>query len=108
MKDGIYKVVFESNGQRNGQCDGVISIRKNHLNGGDNVFFYRGIINSEGLSLRVTRINPGDTTVMNGIDNVELVLKLNESSFGANFEGHVWSRPDLTVRGSLTFLSDLL
>ena len=108
MKDGIYKVVFDSNVNQNGQCDGVISIRENHINGGDYVCFYRGIINSGGVNLQVVRHNPNDTTVFNGVDNVELVLKFMERPDGANFEGHVWSRPDLTICGSLKFLSDLI
>ncbi|ELE6318423.1 hypothetical protein RMP33_002612 [Salmonella enterica] len=50
MKDGLYKVVFDSNVNPNGQCDGIVSIRDNRINGGDYVCFYRGLIQSGGVN----------------------------------------------------------
>ncbi|EAA9770508.1 negative regulator GrlR [Salmonella enterica subsp. enterica] len=108
MKDGLYKVVFDSNVNPNGQCDGIVSIRDNRINGGDYVCFYRGLIQSGGVTLQVVRHNPNDTTVFNGVDNVELALQVKEIGEGAIFNGSVWSRPDLTISGSLTFLSELI
>lgn len=108
MKDGIYKVAFDSNVNRNGECDGIITIRDNHINGGDYVCYYRGILDSDGVTLQVVRHNPNDTTVFNGVDNVELVLKFKDMPDGTRFEGHVWSRPDLAIAGSLKYLSELI
>ncbi|MGK9173380.1 negative regulator GrlR [Yokenella regensburgei] len=108
MKDGIYKVVFDSNVNPNGQCDGIVSIRDNHINGGDYVCFYRGLIKSSGVTLQVVRHNPNDTTVFNGVDSVDLALQFEEVGEGAVFNGSVLSRPDLTISGSLKFLSDLI
>ncbi|OVZ89932.1 hypothetical protein CBW58_18100 [Yersinia frederiksenii] len=108
MKNGIYKVAFDSNVNRNGNCDGIITIRDKHINGGDYVCFYQGILAGNKVALKVVRHNPNDTTVFNGLDNVELELTVNELPGGAVFNGHVKGRSDQTLAGKMHFLSDLV
>ncbi|CAI0825594.1 negative regulator GrlR [Serratia proteamaculans] len=108
MKDGIYKVIFDSNVNRNGQCDGIISIRDNHVNGGDYVCFYQGILKNNEVELKVVRHNPHDTTVFNGVDNLELLLTVKEVLGGAIFEGKVKGHNDLSLTGRMNYLSELV
>jgi len=107
MKDGIYKVIFDSNVNRNGNCDGIVSIRDGHLNGGDYVCYYKGVFESNKLSLTVVRHNPNDTTVFNGADNLDLEIKISELHGGAIFNGHVKGNPSLTIAGGIHYLSEL-
>ncbi|EOW6646158.1 GrlR family regulatory protein [Cronobacter muytjensii] len=107
MKDGIYKVVFDSNVNLNGNCDGIVTIRDGHVNGGDYVCYYKGIFDGDKLSLNVIRHNPNDTTVFNGVDNVVLDLTVSEMPGGGSFKGKVKSNSTLTIAGGMHLLSDL-
>ncbi|UYU30291.1 GrlR family regulatory protein [Siccibacter colletis] len=108
MKNGIYKVIFDSNVNRNGNCDGIVTVRDDRLNGGDYVCYYQGVFDGNKISLKVVRHNPNDTTVFNGVDNVDLDLTLNELPGGTVFKGSVKGRPGLVIAGSMHYLSDII
>lgn len=107
MKDGIYKVTFDSNVNRNGRCDGIITIMNGKVSGGDYVCFYRGKLAEGKIELQVVRHNPNDTTVFNGVDDVTLLLAVKETHGGAIFDGTVKGQPSFTISGGMHFLSDL-
>ncbi|HIC2867424.1 TPA: hypothetical protein ACW0UL_004655 [Citrobacter freundii] len=108
MKDGIYKVTFDSNVNRNGRCDGIITIMDGKVSGGDYVCFYRGTLTEDKIELQVVRHNPNDTTVFNGVDDVTLQLAIKEMHGGAVFNGAVKGQSSLTISGGMHFLSDLV
>lgn len=107
MKNGIYKVFFDSNVNRNGTCDGIVSVRDGHVNGGDYVCYYKGNLEGNKLTLNVVRHNPNDTTVFNGVDDVVLELTISEMHDGGVFDGKVKNMPQVSITGSMLFLSDI-
>ena len=107
MKNGIYKVIFDSNVNQNGRCDGIITVIDGKISGGDYVCFYRGKLVSNQIELKVVRHNPHDTTVFNGVDDVTLLLTVKEMPGGTIFNGAVKGQPNLTISGGMHFLSDL-
>ncbi|HHR0680468.1 TPA: hypothetical protein ACS1FU_003078 [Klebsiella aerogenes] len=107
MKNGIYKVIFNSNVNKNGNCDGIVTINDGHLNGGDYVCYYKGVFEGNNIKLNVVRHNPHDTTVFNGLDDVVLDLIVNEMAGGGVFNGKVVGKSELTISGSLQFLSEI-
>ncbi|WP_239952712.1 GrlR family regulatory protein [Pantoea sp. Z09] len=106
MKDGIYKVNFDSN--QNDYGDGIISVSGSSINGGDYVCYYQGVMIGNKADLRVVRHNKQVTTVFGNLDKLDLDLSFTEGPVGITFTGNVKGQPELKMVGTMTFLDDLV
>lgn len=108
MKDGIYKIAFDTNVNRNGQLDGIVTVKDGHINGGDYVCYYQGVLSGDKVTVRSVPHNKNDTTAFNNHDAVELELTLKEVGSSYHFQGAVKGNPSQTINGKLHFLNDLI
>lgn len=108
MKDGIYKLAFDTNVNPNGQLDGVVTVRDGHINGGDYVCYYQGILNGNKVVIKSVPHNKNDTTAFNNHDAVDLELTINETGSSYSFSGSVKGNASQTIHGKLLFLNQLV
>ena len=106
MKNGIYKVNFDSN--QNDYGNGIISVNNGSINGGDYVCYYQGVILGSGVDLRVVRYNKQATTVFGTLDKIDLNIMLKDSLEQITFSGSVKGHPHLKLTGNMTFLDELV
>ena len=104
MKDGIYRVTFDSN--QNDYGFGIVTVRDGAINGGDHTCYYQGVLIGEKVDLRVVTYNKNNTSVFGAIDKFNLDLTCKEMNGGAVFDGSVFGRPDMKLTGSMHFLDD--
>lgn len=107
MKDGIYKIIFTTNVNRNGMLDGIVTVRDGAINGGDYVCFYKGHVKANKASLKSVPHNKNDTTAFNGRDAVDLELIIEDHINHVLFKGYVKGNESQTIHGQLNFLSEL-
>lgn len=107
MKDGIYKIIFNTNVNPNGMLDGIVTIRDGAINGGDYVCFYKGYIKANKASLKSVPHNKKDTNAFNGKSEVDLELTIEDHLSHVLFRGHVEGDESKTIHGQLNFLSEL-
>ena len=107
MKDGIYKLIFNTNVNRNGQLDGIVVVKDGKLNGGDYVCFYKGEVSGNKALVTSTPYNKNDTTAFNGYAAVELELALEDHLSHYLFKGKNKADPSQVIHGQLNYLSEL-
>ncbi len=107
MKDGIYKLIFNTNVNRNGQLDGIVVVKDEKINGGDYVCYYKGSVNGREASVKSTPHNKNDTTAFNGKEPLDLTLIMEEHGSHYLFKGHIKGDPSKIIHGQLNFLSAL-
>lgn len=105
MKDGLYHVNFQSNQQDFGV--GVVTVKDNHVNGGDYAYFYQGIVEGDSLLLRVKRHNDQATSVFGPIKEFNLELKVNPVMGFYFLEGNVQGQPQFAIKIKATILAEL-
>lgn len=106
MKDGLYHVNFQSNQQDFG--DGVVTVKDNHVNGGDYAYFYQGIIEGDSILLSVKRHNDQATSVFGPATEFNLELKITQVMGFYYLEGHVQGQPHLVIKIRATTLASLI
>lgn len=106
MKDGLYHVNFQSNQQDFG--DGVVTVKDNHVSGGDYAYFYQGVILGDSLLLNVNRYNDQATSVFGPATEFNLELKINQVMGFYSLEGHVQGQPQLVIKIKATTLAGLI
>lgn len=107
MKDGIYKLIFNTSVNRNGQLDGIVVVKDGKINGGDYVCYYKGSVSGSKVSVNSIPHNENDTTAFNGKEPVDLELSIEEHTNHYLFKGHVKGDPSQIIQGQLNRLSDL-
>lgn len=107
MKDGIYKLLFNTNVNRNGVLDGILTVRDGHINGGDYVCYYKGVVKGNKASVMSIPHNKSDTTAFNGKGPLDLDLTIEEQGSSYVFQGYPKDTPSHTIHGEIHFLSDL-
>jgi len=108
MKNGIYKLVFNTNVNLNGQLDGILTVRDGHINGGDYVCYYQGILDGNRATIKSVPHNRNDTTAFNGKTPVDLDLVIEESGDVYRFKGAAKQNAANSIYGELHFLNDLV
>lgn len=108
MKDGIYKIIFNTNVNKNGQLDGIVVVKDGKLNGGDYVCYYKG--SSDGAKVFVQSVphNLKETNAFNDNKAVYLELAIEDHSTHYLFKGHVKGDKSLVIEGQMNFLSELV
>lgn len=107
MKDGIYKLIFNTNVNRNGQLDGIVIVRDGSINGGDYVCYYKGTVSGSKASVKSVPHNKHDTNAFNGSSPLDLELSIEDHGNHYLFKGHIKDDPSQIIHGQLNFLSDL-
>ena len=108
MKDGIYKIAFDTNVNRNGQLDGIVTVKDGHINGGDYVCYYQGVLSDDKVLIKSVPHNKNDTTAFNNYDAVELDLTISDAGSHYSFSGSVKGNPSQKIHGKLHFLNTLV
>lgn len=106
MKDGIYKVTFDSN--QNDYGYGIVTVKSGSINGGDETCYYQGVLFGNKADLRVVTHNKSNTSVFGPIDKFDLDLSFNDMPGGAIFNGCIKNQPDMKIKGSMHFLDDIV
>ena len=107
MKDGIYKIIFNTNVNRNGQLDGIVIVNDGKINGGDYVCYYKGLVSGREASVKSVPHNKNDTTAFNSKDPLDLSLTIEDHGNHYLFKGHIKDDPSQIIHGQLNFLSTL-
>lgn len=107
MKDGIYKLVFNTNVNKNGQLDGIVVVQDGKINGGDYVCFYKGSVNGVKGTVKSVPYNKNDTTAFNGQSPLELEILIEDHNSHYLFKGHIKDDHSKVIHGQLNFLSEL-
>lgn len=107
MKDGIYKIIFNTNVNRNGMLNGVLTVRDGRINGGDYVCYYKGKVSGNTAEVKSVPHNKHDTNAFNGHSPVDLELRIEEHGPAYLFKGNVVGDRANEIHGELHFLSDL-
>ncbi|HHG9960380.1 TPA: hypothetical protein ACPZLH_001556 [Yersinia enterocolitica] len=107
MKDGIYKLIFNTNVNPNGQLDGIVTVRDGAINGGDYVCYYKGSVSGNKASVKSVPHNKRDTTAFNGKVPLDLELSIEDHGNHYLFKGYIKDDRSQTIHGQLNFLSDL-
>lgn len=108
MKNGIYKLTFNTNVNINGNIDGVVVINNGAFNGGGNVSYYQGIINGNKALVKSIPYNENDPTSFNGTVPLDLELTIQDHGNHHIFKGHIKDDPSNTIFGKLDFLNHLI
>lgn len=107
MKDGIYKIIFNTNVNKNGQLDGIVVVKDGKLNGGDYVCYYKGSVVGAKVYVQSVPHNHKDTNAFNNNQAVDLELTIEDHLTHYLFKGHVKGDNSLVIQGQLNFLSEL-
>ncbi|MFP1871923.1 hypothetical protein ACLEDV_08145 [Lonsdalea quercina] len=107
MKDGIYKLIFTTNVNRNGCLDGIVTIKNGKINGGDYVCFYKGSIDGSKAFVKSVLHNKKETNAFNGKESIELILNIEDHQNHYLFKGHIEGDSSKSIHGQLNFLSEL-
>ena len=107
MKDGIYRLIFNTNVNHNGQLDGIVVVKDGKINGGDYVCFYKGEVSGAKAIVKSTPHNKNDTTAFNAYEPVELELTIEDHITHYLFKGNVKGYQSQAIYGQMNFLSDL-
>ena len=107
MKDGIYKLIFNTNVNPNGKLDGVVTVRDGAINGGDYVCYYKGKVTGSKASVKSVPHNKHDTNAFNGKTPLDLGLSIEDHGNHYLFKGHIKEDHSKTIHGQLNFLSEL-
>lgn len=107
MKDGIYKLIFNTNVNKNGALDGIVVVQNGKINGGDYVCIYKGSVNGKTASVKSIPYNKNDTTAFNGHSVLDLEIQIEDHMSHYLFKGHVKGDMSQTIFGQLNFLSEL-
>lgn len=107
MKDGIYKLIFNTNVNKNGMLDGILIVRDGRINGGDYVCYYKGVVNGNKVSVKSVPHNKNDTTAFNGNEAVDLDLTIEAQGEAYVFQGYPIDNTSHTIHGEIHFLSEL-
>ena len=107
MKDGIYKLIFNTNVNKNGMLDGILTVREGRINGGDYVCYYKGLVNGNKVSVTSVPHNKNDTTAFNGNEAVNLDLTIEAQGDAYIFQGYSIGSPSQTIYGEIHYLSEL-
>lgn len=107
MKDGIYKLIFNTNVNLNGQLDGIVVVNAGKINGGDYVCFYKGEVIGTQAFIKSTPHNHKDTTAFNGHSPLELEIRFEDHTSHYLFKGHLKDDPKQVIHGQLNYLSSL-
>ncbi|EEH1295296.1 nucleoside transporter [Salmonella enterica] len=107
MKDGIYRVVFESNLPAFGE--GIIVISNGKVHGGDIGFVCRGRLARPEMELSILQYDNELPSVLGRDGDYELMLKYEK--IGDNeyfFIGYVKGDENKVIRGNAVFITGLL
>ncbi|EDW6066424.1 nucleoside transporter [Salmonella enterica subsp. enterica serovar Oslo] len=107
MKEGIYRVVFESSLSAFGE--GIAVVSDGRVHGGDMGFTCRGVITRPVLALSVLQYDPDipSTTGMEG--NYTLLMEYREVAEGEyQFSGYVKNNPERRMTATAVYLVGLL
>ncbi len=107
MKDGLYKLIFNTNVNRNGMLNGILTVKDGHINGGDYVCYYKGSVNGNTAAVKSVPHNKHDTTAFNGFAPLDLELRIEEHGPVYLFKGNVKGDSSKAIHGELHFLADL-
>jgi hypothetical protein len=106
MKDGLYKVVFQT---PLGQGSGIAVIHGSSIRGGDAGMYYSGVYIQTGdavsADVRVDRHTAGIGSVL-GNDKVHIQLAGTATGDAAQLSGSSPDAPGVSVRALLTRLPD--
>ena len=108
MKDGIYKLIFNTIVNLNGPQNGILTVRDGRITGGDHSCYYKGLVNGNQVAVSSYPHNKNDTSAFNSKCPLELELMLKEYSFVYIFTGALKGEQSQTIHGEFRFLSDLL
>lgn len=108
MKNGIYKLIFNTNVNNNGNLDGIVVIDNETINGGDYVCYYQGVVNGNKASVKSIPHNSKDTNAFNGKSPLDLELTLEGHGNHYLFKGHLKGDPSSTIQGQLNYLNHLI
>lgn len=108
MKNGIYKLIFNTNVNTNGNLDGVVMIDDGAINGGGTFSYYQGIINENKALVRSTPYNENDPTGFNATVPLDLELTIQEQGDYYIFKGHIKGDTTNTIFGKIDFLNHLI
>lgn len=106
MKDGIYKVTFET---KLGAGTGVIVISGNSVKGGDSSMYYTGTLektdNTATIKVHVQKHSDvqGMSSVL-GLDKADLILNGATTETTAIVSGQVFGVPGVSFNAHLNFL----
>ncbi|KAB8312938.1 hypothetical protein EH228_04465 [Erwinia endophytica] len=107
MKDGIYKLIFDTNVNQNGQLGGIVIVNNGSINGGDDVCFYKGEVKGNKAFVKSVPYNKNDTNAFNGTGTSDLELSIDGDGDHYKFKGHIKNDQSKTISGKITFLSNL-
>lgn len=106
MKDGLYRVRFDNDQDDFGY--GVLTVRSNVISGGDHTCYYQGRLNDGKAELHAIIHNQGRRSVFGAGERFDLELNFTDMPGGILFNGHIKGQPEMTVNGSMSFLSALI
>ncbi|WP_436897706.1 GrlR family regulatory protein [Acinetobacter gyllenbergii] len=106
MNNGIYFVNFRSNIADFGS--GTVVVNNEVVNGGDYGFAYKGRIEGDNLTLRVSQHDSNVVSVMGGMGDFDLFLKIQPTGYGYHLEGETPIAPNVRIMGEAKFIGDLL
>lgn len=108
MKNGIYKLIFNTNVNTNGNLDGVVVINDGAINGGGHASYYQGIINGNKALVKSTPYSENDATSFNGTVPLDLELTIQNHGDHYIFKGHIKDDASNTIFGKLDYLNHVV
>ncbi|HDD2124435.1 TPA: nucleoside transporter [Salmonella enterica] len=107
MKDGIYRVVFESSLPSFG--DGIVVISDGKVHGGDIGFVCRGRLARPVMELSISQYDNELPSVLGMEGNYDLVLKYEKKDdHEYYFTGHVKGDESRVITANAVFITGLL
>ncbi|ECF2367211.1 TPA: GrlR family regulatory protein [Salmonella enterica] len=107
MRNGIYRVCFESNQSSFGE--GIVVVCDGKAYGGDIGFTFRGELNNPELELSISRYNDEIPSVLGVEGDYQLILRYEDTGDEEYcFTGYVKGNEERKIIGHAVFLITLL
>jgi len=105
MKNGIYSLIFKSEGKDFG--NGILVIENERALGGDLIYVYKGEVEENTLILELTQHNEHSHSVFGNLHILKINLNLHSESNGYILKGNVENLQTVPLIVAAKFIGDL-
>ncbi len=105
MDNGLYHFTFICNERRIGS--GVVCVRDNTINGGDNAFYYQGTVEGKNVNIKITRHDEHEIAIFGKINELTLIFNKSSENGDIHLSGFVEGMPVIRVEVNVKTLCTL-
>ncbi|WP_333663103.1 GrlR family regulatory protein [Acinetobacter sp.] len=106
MKNGIYSLIFRSDGEDFGS--GILVVKDDLVNGGDSIYSYKGFIEEDRLILNLAKHNMDSHSLFGNLGVLKLNLVFHDDTQGYILKGNIENIQTVPLLVYAKFIGDLI